>query len=85
MPVEQTKEYQNQLAEFLTTRKAELLGKIGKEKMLSDELTAALKAATDEFKQTWTVAKPQPVKTQAAKTQPEKAQLEKAKAEKPEK
>jgi F-type H+-transporting ATPase subunit alpha len=43
VPVERTKEYQNRLTEFLTTRKAELLGTIGKEKKLSDELTAALK------------------------------------------
>ena len=57
VPVERAKEYQNKLAEFLTTRKAELLGKIAKEKKLSDELTAALKAAADEFKQTWTVEK----------------------------
>jgi F-type H+-transporting ATPase subunit alpha len=82
VPVEQTKEYRNRLTEFLTTRKVELLGKIGKEKKLSDELTAALKAAADEFKQTWTAAKPQPVKTQAEKAQPEKAQPEKAQSEK---
>src|SRR5512136_243338 len=56
--VERTKEYQTKLAEFLTTRKTDLLAKIAKEKKLSDELTAALKAAADEFKQTWTVEKP---------------------------
>ena len=57
VPVERTKEYQNKLAEFLTTRKDELLGKIVKEQKLSDELIAELKAAADEFKQTWTVEK----------------------------
>jgi len=74
VPVERTKEYQNKLAEFLTTRKVDLLEKIAKEAKLSDELTAALKAAADEFKQSWTVEK----------APAEKAQPEKAKAAKPE-
>ena len=60
VPVERTKEYQNQLAEFLTTRKHELLGRIAQEQKLSDELTAALKAAADDFKQTWAVGQTQP-------------------------
>ena len=68
--MERTKEYQNKLAEFLTTRKVELLGKIATEKKLSDELTAALKAAADEFKQTWTIAQPPPEKAQPQKSQP---------------
>jgi F-type H+-transporting ATPase subunit alpha len=62
VPVERTKEYQNRLAEFLTTRKVELLGKIASEKKLSDELIAALKAAADEFKQTFTIDKAPPEK-----------------------
>ena len=37
------------MTEFLTTRKAELLARIGKEKALSDALKAELKAAIDEF------------------------------------
>jgi hypothetical protein len=37
----------------LTTRKADLLRAISEQKALSDELTAALKAAADQFKQTW--------------------------------
>jgi hypothetical protein len=41
------------LTEFLTTRKVELLGKIEKEKTLSDALNVELKTVTDEFKQTW--------------------------------
>ena len=80
VPVERTKEYQNRLAEFLTTRKAELLGSIATEKKLSDELIGALKAAAEEFKQTWTVEKPQP-----EKPQPEKALAAKGEAEKLEK
>ena len=51
--VERVKEFQNKLAEFLTTRKAELLTKITQEKKLSDELVAGLKAAAEEFKQGW--------------------------------
>ena len=53
VPVEQVKDFQNKLTEFLTTRRAELLAKIQKEKALSDALTAELKAAATEFKQTY--------------------------------
>jgi F-type H+/Na+-transporting ATPase subunit alpha len=53
VPVERVKEFQNKLTEFITTRKAELLAKIGKEKAISDALKAELKATADEFKQTW--------------------------------
>src|SRR5215813_6244921 len=51
--VERTKEFQQQLAEFLTLRKADLLQKIGAEKAINDTLAAELKAAADAFKQTW--------------------------------
>jgi F-type H+-transporting ATPase subunit alpha len=78
VPVGRVKEFQNKLTEFLTTRKAELLAKIGKEKALSDALKAELKAAVDEFKQTWTVANPEP-----KKAEPEKAAPAPAKADKP--
>ena len=47
------KDFQNKLTEFLTTRKSGLLAKIQKEKALSDALTAELKAAATEFKQTY--------------------------------
>ena len=67
---DRVKEFQNKLAEFLTTRKTELLAKIGKEKTLSDALTAELKTAGSEFKETWTAAHP-----------PEKKEPEKPKAE----
>jgi F-type H+-transporting ATPase subunit alpha len=53
VPVTRIKEFQNKLTEYFTTRKAQLLAKIGREKALSDELTAELKAAADEFKQIW--------------------------------
>ncbi len=53
VPVARIKEFQNKLTEYFTTRKGQLLAKIGREKALSDELTAELKAAVDEFKQTW--------------------------------
>ena len=53
VPVERVKEFQTKLTEYFTTRKAELLGKIAKEKAISDPLKADLKAAADEFKQTW--------------------------------
>jgi F-type H+-transporting ATPase subunit alpha len=53
VPVDRVKDYQAKLTDFLTTRKAELLGKIAREKAISDALTAELKAAADEFKQTW--------------------------------
>jgi F-type H+-transporting ATPase subunit alpha len=53
VPVTRVKEFQNKLTEYITTRKGQLLTKIGREKALSDELKAELKAAVDEFKQTW--------------------------------
>ena len=53
VPVPRVKEFQNKLTEYFTTRKGQLLTKIGREKALSDELKAELKAAADEFKQTW--------------------------------
>jgi hypothetical protein len=48
------KEFQNGFTEFLTTRKTALLDRIAAEKTISDELTLALKAAADDFKQGWT-------------------------------
>jgi F-type H+/Na+-transporting ATPase subunit alpha len=53
VPVERVKEYQNGLSDFLTTRKPELLARIGKEKALGDQLKADLKTAIDEFQQMW--------------------------------
>jgi F-type H+/Na+-transporting ATPase subunit alpha len=61
VPVEQVKDFQEKLTEFLTTRRAELLGRIQKEAALSDALTAELKAAATEFKQTYTIPGQAPV------------------------
>jgi F-type H+/Na+-transporting ATPase subunit alpha len=53
IPVDRMKEFKVSLTEFLTTRKAELLRKIAQEKAISSALTAELKAAADQFKETW--------------------------------
>src|SRR5262245_28610574 len=52
-PVERVKYFQTELTDFLTTRKVELLAKIGKEKALSDALKVELKTAVDEFEMAW--------------------------------
>jgi F-type H+-transporting ATPase subunit alpha len=56
VPVERVKEFQNKLTDFLTTRKAGLLTRIGTEKTLGDPLKAELKTALDAFEQSWKVA-----------------------------
>ncbi len=53
VPVDRVKEFQAQWTEFLSTRKPELLQKIATEKVITDALKADLKAAADQFKQTW--------------------------------
>ena len=53
VPVEKVKDFQAKMTDFLSTRKAELLGKIRAEKAFSDPLAAELKAALTEFKQTY--------------------------------
>ena len=53
VPVDRIKEFQDKLTEFLTSRKDELLRKIGKEKQLSPVLTNELKAAAEQFKGSW--------------------------------
>jgi F-type H+-transporting ATPase subunit alpha len=53
VPVDRVKEFQAKLTEFLNTRKPELLQKIVQEKALSVPLIAEVKAATDQFKETW--------------------------------
>ena len=53
IPVERVKEYQDKLTEFLTTRKDDLLRKIGHEKQLTPTLISELKAAADQFKGSW--------------------------------
>jgi F-type H+-transporting ATPase subunit alpha len=53
VPVDKVKDFQARLSEFLTTRKADLMAKIRKELVVSDEITALLKAALTEFKQSY--------------------------------
>jgi F0F1-type ATP synthase alpha subunit len=53
VPVERIKEFQGAWAEFLTTRKEDLLSSIRTQKELSKELTDGLKAAAEQFKSTW--------------------------------
>jgi len=53
VPVARIKDFQTKLTEFLTTRKVELLRKISTEKAVSSAVTADLKTAAEEFKQTW--------------------------------
>ena len=53
IPVGRVKEFQAGLTEFLTTSKADLLATIRRERALTDALTAGLKTAADQFKQTW--------------------------------
>ena len=53
VPVDRVKEFQIHLTEYLSTRKPELLGRIAQEKALNAALTAEVKAAIDQFKETW--------------------------------
>lgn len=53
VPVDRVKEFQAKLTEFVNTRRPELLQKISQEKVLSPALSADLKAAADQFKETW--------------------------------
>jgi F-type H+-transporting ATPase subunit alpha len=53
VPVNRVKEFQLMLTEYLTTRKPELLAKIAQQKMLDAPLTADLKTAIGQFKETW--------------------------------
>jgi F-type H+-transporting ATPase subunit alpha len=53
VPAARVKEFQAGLTEFLITSKDDLLAKIRRERALNDALIAELKAAADQFKQTW--------------------------------
>jgi len=53
VPVDRVKDFQAKLTDYLTSRKAELLARVAKEKALSDALTADLKTAVTEFKQSY--------------------------------
>jgi F-type H+-transporting ATPase subunit alpha len=54
VPVDRIKEFQAKLAEFVTTRKPQVLEKIDQQKAIGDPLKAELQAALDEFKEGWT-------------------------------
>jgi len=51
--VDKIKDFQAKLIDFIATRKAELLTKVRNEKAISDAITAELKAAVTEFKQSY--------------------------------
>jgi F-type H+-transporting ATPase subunit alpha len=51
--VDKIKDFQAKLVDFIGTRKADLLTKIRNEKAISDAITADLKAAVTEFKQSY--------------------------------
>ena len=51
--VDKIKDFQAKLTDFFQTRKAEVLGRVAKEKAISDELAGLLKATITEFKQTY--------------------------------
>ena len=51
--VERIKDFQSKLTEYLTSRKADLLARLFKEKAVSDPLAAELKTVVTEFKQTY--------------------------------
>ncbi|MDX1951852.1 MAG: F0F1 ATP synthase subunit alpha [Verrucomicrobiota bacterium] len=51
--VEKIKDFQNKLTDYLNNRKADLVGRIAREKALSDPLIAELKTAITEFKQSY--------------------------------
>ncbi|HUE35831.1 MAG TPA: F0F1 ATP synthase subunit alpha [Candidatus Acidoferrum sp.] len=53
VPVDKVKDFQARLADYLTTRRAELLAKIRNEKAISDAIASELKAAVTEFKPTY--------------------------------
>ena len=53
VPVDGIRNFQDKMAEYLTSRKGELMARIAKEKALNDALIADLKAAVADFKQTY--------------------------------
>jgi len=53
VPVDRVKEFQNKLTEYMGTRKAEVLQKIGAEKALNEALTNDLRTAVEQFKDSW--------------------------------
>ena len=58
VPVERIKAYQAGWTDFLATRRGGLLQRIARETTLNAELTNELRAAADQFKQTWKAERP---------------------------
>jgi F-type H+/Na+-transporting ATPase subunit alpha len=53
VPVERVKECQARLTDFLTTRTADVLARIGREKKLDEALQVELRTTVEHFKQSW--------------------------------
>jgi len=53
IPVEQLRAYENELFQFLETRRADLVAALAEKKQLDDDIKAALNAALDEFGKTF--------------------------------
>ena len=51
--VDQVKDFQAKLEEYLTTRKESLLADIAKEKALTDGIVSGLKSALDDFSKSY--------------------------------
>ncbi|MBA4148425.1 MAG: F0F1 ATP synthase subunit alpha [Verrucomicrobia bacterium] len=51
--VEKVKDFQKKLVDYLTNRKADLMGRLSKEKAFSDAIAGDFKSAIAEFKQTY--------------------------------
>jgi F-type H+-transporting ATPase subunit alpha len=51
--VEKVKDFQSKITDFMNTRKPAVLEKIRTEKAINDALAAELKAAVNEFKQSY--------------------------------
>jgi F-type H+/Na+-transporting ATPase subunit alpha len=53
VPIDRIKDYQTRLTEYLTTSHSTVLERIGREKALTDGVTADLKRAVEQFAQMW--------------------------------
>jgi F-type H+/Na+-transporting ATPase subunit alpha len=53
VPIDRIKDYQTRLTEYLTTSQSAVLERIGREKALTDGVTADLKGAVEHFAQMW--------------------------------
>jgi F-type H+-transporting ATPase subunit alpha len=53
VPVDRVKDFQTRLTEYLSTSKAALLTRIGKEQAISDDIAKELKATAEAFKGMW--------------------------------